>query len=144
MRLLATWASNGPPGARFKLPNRSPEASTRVTAISMVRRTRKRVMFCSACPRPAYASLMNTRRPTGELSASAQIPLPDVPRVAVGGELWLEIGQPVRRRGHVGAEVQRNRRQLVRQQQLQRVHGRFPVAVVRRVASRVDRLVAAL
>src|SRR5215471_19701597 len=26
-----------------------------------------------ACPRPAYASLMDTRRPTGELSASAQI-----------------------------------------------------------------------
>src|SRR5207248_8123193 len=100
-------ASNGPPGARLRMPNRSTEASISVTAISMLLRTRNFVIG-SARGREAPPR------------SSLQIPLPDAPRVAVGGVLRLPVGQPVGRRGHVGTEVQRHRWQLFGHQQLQR------------------------
>src|SRR6185503_16896594 len=104
MRLAATWASNGPPGARFRMPKSSPEASTRVIAISMVRRTKKRVIgIYGSANAPAKRLQRTAPRTRAYATTLAQIPLEDVPRVPVGGELGPEVDQPVRRRGHVGA-----------------------------------------
>src|SRR5216684_9319300 len=122
----AIRASNGPPGARFKMPNNRTEASTSVTPISMLRRTRKRVI--SSDQWPVVSGQLGQILPTTEhrpltISASAQIPLPDVPVVAVGSVLGLPVGELVARGRYVRAEEERQGRQLVSHEELERIHG---------------------
>ncbi len=45
--------------------------------------------------------------PAARLNVSTQIPLPDVPGVAIRGVLGLEVNNPIGRRGHIRAEEER-------------------------------------
>src|SRR5438270_149026 len=95
----AIRASNGPPGARLRMPNRSTEASISVTAISMLLRTRNLVIGnlgsgISAALTSWERRLFRPQLPTPGSQFLAQVPLPDVPRVAVRGVLRLPVSQP--------------------------------------------------
>src|SRR5216684_1036191 len=140
----AIRASNGPPGARFKMPNNRTEASTSVTPISMLRRTRKRVI--SSDQWPVVSGQLGQILPTTEhrpltTSASAQIPLPDVPVVAVGSVLGLPVGELVARGCYVRAEEERQGRQLISHKKLKRIHGRTACTRHQRASLRTDQRV---
>src|SRR5256714_3403732 len=128
------------------MPNRSTEASISVTAISMLLRTRNLVIGnlgsgISAALTSWERGLYRPQLPTPGSQLLAQVPLPDVPRVAVGGVLRLPVSQSVGRRGHVGTEVQRHRWQLFGHQQLQRVHRRLARGWHQGIGFLVDELV---
>src|SRR5437762_10558463 len=113
------------------MPKSSIEASTRVMPISMLRRTRNLVNFgrlermlqkevwnLGSTP---HSSCKGGLEPWFHVYLS-NVPLPYVPVVTVGRELWLVVGQAVRRGGHVRAIKERHDGHLVGHQQLERAH----------------------